>query len=99
MLALLRRATLGEEAQIRAYHDPLCGQCLGCEARALLSGQPVATEAERLETALYEISEAAAQPEGYYTDETEAVLKEVLPRVENRALFSGQPADTEEAKP
>lgn len=36
-LALLRRAALGEEPQIRAFHDPLCGQCLGCQARALLA--------------------------------------------------------------
>ena len=60
------------------------------KARALLSGQPVDTEVERLETALYEISEAAGQPEGYYTDETEAVLNEVLPKVQARAALSSE---------
>ncbi len=36
LVGLLRRAALGEEPQIRAFHDPLCGECLGCQARAVL---------------------------------------------------------------
>lgn len=34
---LLVRAALGEEPQIRAYHEPLCGECLGCQVRAVLA--------------------------------------------------------------
>ena len=45
-----------------------------------------------LEAALYEITEDAAQPQGYYTDETEAVVKDVLQRVEARAVLEPRDA-------
>ena len=32
----LRRAALGQEPQVRGYHEPLCDQCCGCAARKAL---------------------------------------------------------------
>jgi hypothetical protein len=36
LVEMLRRAALGQEPHIRLFHDPLCGECLGCQARAVL---------------------------------------------------------------
>ena len=37
VVAALRRAALGQEPQVRGYHDPPCDQCCGCAARKALA--------------------------------------------------------------